>query len=147
MKHVLKPLAVAIIGSSVLLTGCIGKFALTDKLYTWNKKVDSNRWINEGIFIVFNIIPVYGISLFADAVIFNSIDWWTGKNPIAAGETREVNGDDGSVAQLTMRADGAIDVAVTAAGGQQSQFTLARQGADEVIALDQNGQRLDVVMF
>lgn len=146
MKHVLKPLAVAVIGSSVLLTGCMGKFALTDKIYTWNKKVDSNRWVNEGVFLAFLILPVYGIAMWADAVIFNSIDWWTGKNPIAAGETREVKGEDGSVAQMTMRADGAIDVAVTAAGGQQSEFTLVREG-DTVHAQDKSGQRLDVVTF
>ncbi len=146
MKHVMKPLAAIIVGSSVLMTGCMGKFALTDKLYTWNKSIDSNRWVNEGVFLVFVILPVYGISMFADAVIFNSVDWWTGKNPIAAGDTREVKGDDGSVALMTMRADGAIDVAVTAAGGHQSNFTLVRDG-DTVKAQDANGQPMDTVVF
>lgn len=144
MKNVIKPLAVAIVSSSVLLTGCMGKFALTDKLYTWNKQVDSNRWINEGVFLAFLIIPVYSIALLADGVIFNSIDWWTGDNPIAAGDTREVKGEDGSVAHMTMRADGAIDVSVTAAAGQQSSFTLVRDG-DTVRALDAQGNDLDVV--
>lgn len=146
MKHVLKPLAAAVIGSSVLLTGCIGKFALTDKLYTWNKKVDSERWVNEGVFLAFLVVQVYTVAVFADGVIFNSIDWWTGKNPIAAGGTKEIKAEDGSVAQMTMRADGAIDVAVTAAGGQQSEFTLVREG-DTVHAQDKSGQRLDVVTF
>lgn len=146
MKNVMRPLAAAVIGSSILLTGCIGKFALTDKIYTWNKKVDSERWVNEGVFLAFVFVQVYTVTVFADAVIFNSIDWWTGKNPIAAGDTREVKGEDGSVAQMTLRADGAIDVAVTAAGGQQSEFTLVREG-DTVHAQDKSGQRLDVVTF
>lgn len=144
MKHVLKPLAAAVIGSSILLTGCIGKFALTDKVYSWNQKVDSNRWVNEIIFIP--MLFVYGITLTADGILFNSIDWWTGSNPIAAGDTREVKGEDGSVAQLTMRADGAIDVAVTAAGGGQSGFTLVRDG-NRVQAQMADGQLIDVATF
>lgn len=144
MKHVFKPLAVAVMASSVLVTGCMGKFALTDKVYSWNEKVDSNRWINEGVFVAFMIIPVYAVTMFADVIIFNSVDWWTGKNPIAAGDTREVRGDDGSVALMTMRADGAIDVAVSAASGQRSQFTLVRDG-DTVRAQDAQGKTLDIV--
>jgi hypothetical protein len=40
--------------------------------------VSENRWANEGIFLVFTIIPVYGITYLADIVVFNSIEWWSG---------------------------------------------------------------------
>lgn len=146
MKHVLKPLAAAVVASSVLLTGCMGKFALTDKVYTWNKKVDSNRWINEGIFLVFVVLPVYGITLLADGVIFNSIDWWTGNNPIAAGEQRRVEGADGSIALMTMREDGAIDLQVDSANGDKSTFTLVKN-EDSVTVLDQRGLPVSVGSF
>jgi hypothetical protein len=29
-----------------------------------------------------NIIPVYGVCLFADYIVLNSIEWWTGENPV-----------------------------------------------------------------
>lgn len=127
MKFALKPMAAIIIGSSLLMTGCMGKFALTDKLYTWNKQVDQNRWVQEGVFLALLVVPVYGLTLLADGIVFNSVDWWTGSNPIAAGETRNVDGVDGSQALMTMRADGVIDVEVTAADGAHGAFTLSMQ--------------------
>lgn len=144
-RNVLRTVSVVVL-SGVLLSGCIGSFSLTNKVLGWNKSASEERWINEGIFLAFLIIPVYSLSLLGDALIFNSIEWWTDDNPVAAGTTREVKGQDGSVARLTMRADGAIDVAVTAAGGQRSEFMLVRDGA-EVSARDRDGQRLDVVTF
>lgn len=130
MNHLMKPLAAVIIGSSVLMGGCMGKFALTDKLYTWNKQVDGNKWVQEAVFVALLIIPVYSLSLLADGIIFNSVEWWTGSNPILAGETRKVQGTDGSEALMTMRADGVIDVEVTAADGARSAFTLAMQDGE-----------------
>ncbi|MFZ5757341.1 MAG: DUF3332 family protein [Pseudomonadota bacterium] len=126
MNRILRLAGVTVLSASVL-SGCIGRFALTDKVYTWNKHVDQERWVNEGVFLVFIILPVYGLTLLADGVIFNSVEWWTGRNPIlAAGEQREVRGEDGSVAVMTLREDGSIAVAVTAADGVRSDFSLVR---------------------
>ena len=136
-----KPLVVAIVAGSVLLTGCMGQFRLTDKVYSWNKKASSDRWVNEIIFAGMAVLlPVYGMTLLADGVIFNSIEWWSGSNPIAsAGQQKRVLGADGSVALMTMRADGAIDVKTTAKDGKKSSFTLVRHD-DSVIVLDDHGR-------
>ena len=45
-------------------------------------KVSENRWVNEAVFLGMNIIPVYGVCLFADYIVLNSIEWWTGENPV-----------------------------------------------------------------
>lgn len=84
---------VAALGTSVLMTSCIGNFALTNKLLAWNKTI-SNKFVNELVFFAFWIIPVYEVSAFADAVVFNSIEFWSGNNPIACG-TRVIDGKDG----------------------------------------------------
>lgn len=68
---------------AVAASGCYGPFALTKKVYNINGQVGS-RWANEGVFLVFAILPVYGISILGDAIIFNSIQFWTGNNPIAS---------------------------------------------------------------
>lgn len=67
---------------ALLLSGCYGPFRLTSKLYDWNGKV-GDKWANELVFLGLNVIPVYGFALLADAIAFNSIEFWGGKNPVA----------------------------------------------------------------
>ena len=69
---------------SLLFTaGCYGPFRLTRKVYDWNGSFN-HRWEREAMFLVLNILPVYGFSALADAVFFNLIEFWGGDNPIAA---------------------------------------------------------------
>ena len=62
--------------------GCFGSFTLTRKLYHWNDQVSQDKWIREIIFIVLAWTPVYSLVGLGDAIVFNSIEFWTGKNPI-----------------------------------------------------------------
>ena len=68
-----------IVGS--LTSGCYGPFNLTKNLHHWNGTIE-NKWGQEGMFLVLAIIPVYGICMLGDAIIFNSIEFWGGENPI-----------------------------------------------------------------
>lgn len=93
-KAMFLTVAALILGSAT--TGCIGKsntFCLFNGVLKWNKTASDNEWINELIFLGLNIIPVYGISLFADVIVFNSIDFWTGDNPMK-GLVSNVEGTD-----------------------------------------------------
>jgi hypothetical protein len=67
---------------SFISTGCLGRFAAFNKLSDWNQKVTDDKFLNEIIFLAFNIVPVYGVALLADAIVFNSIEFWGGKNPM-----------------------------------------------------------------
>jgi len=80
--------------SSIAFTSCIGSFGLTNKLYSWNNSL-GDKWTNEIVFLAFCILPVYEICLFADAVVFNTLEFWTGNNPIAAGEIKQIQGENG----------------------------------------------------
>lgn len=142
----LKSLGVAITATSLIFTsGCMGSFTLTRKIYHWNQHAAGDRWVNEIIFFVGAVIlPVYGLSLLADGVVFNSIQWWSGKNPVAAaGSQKRVLGADGSMALMTLQADGSIAVRATSASGDVAAFTLVRNG-DSVQALGHDGQPLDM---
>ena len=78
-------LTLAALTLAVSTVGCVGKnngFALFNKIYDWNLTASDNEWVNEIIFLGLCIIPVYPICLFADTIVFNSIDFWTGENPI-----------------------------------------------------------------
>lgn len=64
-------------------TSCMGSFKLLRSLYSWNESATDNKIANNIIFWAFNIIPVYSIAVFVDAVVLNLIEFWTGSNPIA----------------------------------------------------------------
>ena len=66
---------------AVLMSGCYGTFSLTKRLHHWNGSQDG-RWVQEGVFLLLVIVPVYGICMLGDALIFNSIEFWGGNNPI-----------------------------------------------------------------
>lgn len=96
MKKNLKVLALTL-SLCVLMSSCIGSFSLTNKLYRWNNSM-GDKFINELVFIGLTILPVYEIAVFADAVIFNSIEFWTGNKVISmnnVGDTKVVKNSNG----------------------------------------------------
>ncbi|MGE0076836.1 MAG: DUF3332 domain-containing protein [Bacteroidales bacterium] len=69
-------------------SSCIGSFRLTNKVYEFNKDVGS-KFVSELLFLVMVIVPVYAVSMLIDGLILNSIEFWSGSNPMAmnAGES------------------------------------------------------------
>ena len=104
-KITLIGMAALMLGIGTLSSGCFGEFALTRKLYTWNKEVTSNKFVNNLIFWVFEgVLPVYGIALFVDGIL-NLVEFWTGSNPMAMKpgdvEHQIVKGKDGKDYKIT----------------------------------------------
>lgn len=60
--------------------GCVGPFKLTSNLHDWNTSMES-KWPQELVFLPLAFL-VYPWTLIGDAVIFNSVEFWTGSNPI-----------------------------------------------------------------
>ncbi|MDR3189023.1 MAG: DUF3332 domain-containing protein [Prevotellaceae bacterium] len=84
MKRIKVSVAALLVGASmVLMSSCIGSFSLFNKVLDWNKKATNNKWVNELIFVCLTIIPVYEVSYFLDAILFNSLEFWTGQSPLA----------------------------------------------------------------
>lgn len=79
--------AVALLGTS----GCFGSFNLTRKLWSWNKGVSSDKFVRELVFLGLNIVPIYQVAGFIDVVIINSIEFWSGKNPVNMSSTIKVD--------------------------------------------------------
>jgi len=50
---------------------------------SWNSELSDSKWINEVVFLGLNWVPVYPLCLMGDYVIFNSVEFWTGDNPIS----------------------------------------------------------------
>lgn len=92
-KTTLTVAVVLALAGSILCTSCIGSFTLTNKLISWNKKIDS-KFVNELVFFAFWIVPVYEVSLLSDVLVLNSIEFWSGDNPVACGK-KVIDGQDG----------------------------------------------------
>ncbi len=91
--------ALLLCGFVTTSTACYGPFALTKKLHTWNGTL-GNKWVNELVFFALFVIPAYGLCTLGDALIFNSIEFWTGSNPISDGSLDKVKTErlaDGSL--------------------------------------------------
>ena len=94
MKKKSLTLAVAAtLAASMTFSSCIGSFGLTNKLLSWNQSINS-KFVNELVFIAFHIIPVYEITILSDILVLNSIEFWSGSNPVIAG-TKVIDGKDG----------------------------------------------------
>lgn len=65
------------------LNSCIGSFALTNRVLNWNKQVGT-KFVNELVFFAFWILPVYEVTSLADLLVINSIEFWSGNNPMEA---------------------------------------------------------------
>lgn len=95
MKKKLAIIAAAIV-SATMLSGCLGdsnkkadSFACIKTIYKYNTgEISQNKWVNEILFIIPGSFCC-GIGAFLDCVIFNSIQFWTGENPLLA---KDVNG-------------------------------------------------------
>ena len=98
MKKRLIPAVCTMLSISILSTSCIGSFPLFHKIHSWNEGVSNSKFVNELVFICFHIIPVYEVCYLADGLIFNSIEFWSGKSPIAkVGEKKTLEGNNGDV--------------------------------------------------
>lgn len=82
MKKIILTTAIASLLCTTM-TSCMGRFALMRNLYSWNEQV-SNKFVNEIIFIAFWILPVYEVCGLADLLVLNSIEFWSGDNPLSA---------------------------------------------------------------
>ena len=63
----------------LLCTSCLGPSHATAHMFKYNRSFE-NKAAQEGMFLL--MLPGYFIFSFADKIIFNSIQWWTGTNPI-----------------------------------------------------------------
>lgn len=91
-KHLTVALILALAGCFTF-TSCIGQFALTNKVLSWNNTV-GNKFVNELVFVAFWILPVYEVTSIADLLVINTIEFWSGSNPVACG-TKAIDTENG----------------------------------------------------
>ncbi len=143
-------MAAALMALSLAITGCYGPFNLTRKVHQWNGQV-GDKWANEIVFLVLAWLPVYSISTLADAIVFNSIEFWTGNNPVPPPTAQALPRTD---TKRIARGDAeAVLTRHANTGGEQFTIEQYRQGqsvgslhieqrGEETVALDGDGKVL-----
>lgn len=95
-----------LLAATIMFSSCIGSFQLTQKVFKLNKSIGS-KWVNELVFAACCILPVYEITLFVDAIVFNSIEFWSGKKVLANnGEKKIVKNSQGENVEITAMENG-----------------------------------------
>ena len=60
----------------------MGHNGMTTNVLRFNLKATEHRWGREGWFLGLWVTLIYPISIILDLLIFNSVEFWTGENPI-----------------------------------------------------------------
>lgn len=81
-------MAVGLVALGMMVSGCYGPFHLTRKVWAFNRDVSDNKWVVEIAFLVMNVVPIYHVAGIADALLFNSLEFWTGNNPLTEGQAK-----------------------------------------------------------
>lgn len=92
-KHTMTAAVALLLLGSVTMTSCIGSFSLTKQVMSWNKQVGS-KFLNEVVFFAFWVLPVYEVTALCDVLVINSIEFWSGNNPLTAS-TKVIDTDNG----------------------------------------------------
>lgn len=116
--------ALLLFGSMPTLTSCyIGTFGCLNKMLEWNETMTDNRYISALIAVVIGPIEVM-VGGFLDIVIFNTMEFWTGSNPMAA--TQIVQGRDGRLYAIAPNSEGGY-VVTCQQTGQQVEYLFDAQ--------------------
>ncbi len=144
MKSRLSILVISVLLILSMGTGCIGNFGLSGKVRKFNLETSQDRWGREIVFVVLYVIPVYPFAGLLDILVFNSIEFWTGTNPINGSASvtpiamDEWTTEDGTKVTMQGLPDNSINVNVVRANGDTRFFNLTR--TDEgVTARDEAG--------
>ena len=105
MKKTFK-LTALLLSATIMFSSCIGSFQLTNKVFKMNNNI-GDKWVNELVFAACCILPVYEITLFVDAIVFNTIEFWSGKKMLAnTGEKKIVKNSQGKNVEITAMENG-----------------------------------------
>lgn len=112
-------MACALLAAALLMSSCLGSFKLFNNVLGWNQGLSRSKFLNELVFLL--ISPAYVVCGVGDMFIFNTIEFWSGNNPIAMrpGESKRMLGPDGRYYAVRALDDG---YEITKPDGQSLRF-------------------------
>ena len=141
MKKISLSAACVLLAGSFLCSSCIGSFSLFNKYEKWQCNMTSNKYVNGIVGLILQPI-VGGICLFVDSVVLNTIEFWTGSNPMAAGQVKTVMGQDGRYYAIKTLKNG---YEVKSPTGEKTLFIHNDQ--NDSWSMTQNGITKEIIRF
>lgn len=140
MKHL--KVSALFLAATLLTTSCVGSFSLFNRVAKWNSHATGSKFLNEIIFII--ISPAYAVCAVADALVFNTVEFWSGSNPMAQkiGTTEEVLGKDGRYYAVRTLKDG---YEVKNPDGEVIRFVYDKK--NDSWSQVQNGKKTEIFRF
>ncbi|MCK9182941.1 MAG: DUF3332 domain-containing protein [Fibrobacteraceae bacterium] len=121
------------------LSACYGSYGLTNKIYKWNGTL-GDKWINSCVHFLLHVIPVYEVSEYLiDGLVLNTVEFWTGSNPVAQGNTYYEKDAQGNQISAIKNENGSLAVQIIDAQGHKADLTLQRD-AEVIRAIDAQGK-------
>ena len=94
------------------------------------------KWVKS--LVHFIATPIYGLCFGVDWLFINTIEFWTGSNPLAAGDSYYEKDAQGNSVAAVKNEDGTLSVQFVSAKGETANLTLQRD-ENVVRALDAEG--------
>ncbi len=83
MRRSLATAALALaLATTATSSGCYGTYQATKKVNNWNGQVTGSKVANSLIHFGLWVIPVYPLCIAGDFLIFNTVEFVTGSNPL-----------------------------------------------------------------
>jgi len=128
MKRILcAVLVLFIMGMS--FSGCAGQYALFNKAHPFFGNL-GGKWLGAVVNWIIGMPIIYPICIFADVFIFNVIEFWSGKNVIASGNSFEQIDENGNRLAAVINDDGTLSVRVTETSGETTDYIFEREGTN-----------------
>lgn len=114
MKKIKITVCAILASMSLMCSSCaVGSFAVLNKCYEFNNTITPNKYINA--VVSFFLYPFEtGIGGFIDTVILNTVEFWTGSNPLA--EVVTVKATDGTYYAVAPTENGGYSITNQANG-------------------------------
>ena len=141
MKKISLSAACVLLAGSFLCSSCIGSFSLFNGYEKWQCNMTSNKYVNGIVGLILQPI-VGGICLTVDAVVLNTIEFWTGSNPLAAHQVKTVMGQDGRYYAIKTLKNG---YEVKSPTGEKTLFI--HNANNDSWSMTQNGVTKEIIRF
>lgn len=93
MKKINLKVVSLLLCGTLMFTSCIGSYSLFNKYENWQCHMTGNKYINGIVgFVIQGIVAP--VCLTVDCLVLNTIEFWSGSNPLAEN-TQYVKGEDG----------------------------------------------------
>lgn len=134
--------ALLLAGCSLTLSSCLGSFSMTNRVTAWNKQV-GHKFVNELVFVGLCVMQVYSVTLLADMFVLNSIEFWSGTNPMDAASVKVVDTEHG---RYLIACDGKGYSITHQTTGEKTRLEFIEE-TDTWAVLDDNGELIPFMTF